>query len=406
MSSPNDMGNTKGEKKADAIDQTRGAHKEALKSTGDLKRMMDMKKQYEQWQKAMFHRMGSGGPNTSKEGSGGSYLPFPKEKKKSDVYLDAVRTLQMKEAEHYRNEQVRSRMDDPNKGPPLLSDEELKFLRSKITEFITFSGLDQLAIDSVLQPLPRQPKENAFSLYGTNDEAGLFENGSHIENFQDTDQDHEHGEDQDDYDIDELSNQRFSYEYGPAHRIEVELNDGLMRDHPDLDNPDEPSCEFTFEYDANGKLVPTYSNVEEKLRLMDLQSHIKQTGRLVTSPSSPPLPSLQLDQRDIAHKKKKKSGKKKKSKPQQSQLGANSNQDCDPADACLFCQYEAFYGIKPVHMMRWYDQKVMKEEKHRQKVREKLENAKLRALKRQHDLKHDHGQVSRDRLPEPDENTS
>lgn len=310
----------------------------------DLKRMIEMKKQYESWQKAMYQRWGS--PNG--QPSAGQFLPFPKDHGKSDVYLEAVRSLQMKEAEHYRNEQLRSKMEDPSKGPPLLSDEELKFLRSKITEFITFSGLDQPAAEL-------RPKESGFSLYGTNDEPGLCG---------------EYDNDQEDYDLDELSNQTFSYGYGPAHQIEVELNDGPARDRGD-DNPDEPSCEFTFEYDASGKLVPTYSNVEEKLRLMDLQSQMAQSHSMA--------PQIE----DASHKKKKKGGKKKK------KLHEGT---CDPAvcsNACLFCQYEAFYGVKPVHMMRWYDQKVMKEEKHRQKVKEKLENAKLRALKRQQGFRPD-----------------
>lgn len=358
-----------------AEDNTPGIPKEPLINLAgsepqDIQRMLEMKKSYEFWQNIM----------TRKFQEDDKFLPFPKEDEKANLSLDVLNAFRMAEGaqpgnstnqngkENTTNSATEGLSEIPGfpaipgasdlpgalpgvpgipeiPGAPLLNDTELSFLRTRIAEFISFSGFDQIAKEtrSGLDKLARIKHEaEGFSIYGTNDEEGLHDGNGHYD-------------EQDDYDIDELDEQDgFLYDYAPTHHIEVELNDGP----PGESHPDEPSCEFTFEYDRNGKLVPTYSNVEEKLRLMSLQSRI----------SGEPLKE---------GKKKRKNAKKKK----------KASQPVLDESCCLFCQYEAFFGVKPVHMMRWYDQKILKEEKRRQKIKEKLENAKLKAMKRLRELR-------------------
>ncbi|PSK36495.1 hypothetical protein C7M61_003968 [Candidozyma pseudohaemuli] len=243
--------------------------------------------------------------------------------------------------------------------------EEIKLIKQEMEKMILTIGLkDVVSLRDTDEIMKLQQKiaeveaerqnEGGFSLYGTKDEEGLHEcNMDEYEDYEDLEQD--------DYDIGEIQGDpEFLYDYGPTHHIEVELSDGPAGEHRNRD--DEPSCEFTFEYDRNGKLVPTYCNVEEQLRFMNLR---EKQGR------------VEAPVEETGKKKKKKSSKKKKKAAQAPQRSIDEN------TGCLFCQYEAFFGVKPVHMMRWYDQKVMNEERHRQKVREKLEKAKLRALRRQ-----------------------
>lgn len=277
----------------------------------------------------------------------------------------------------------------------LLQEPEINFLRNKISELVSNggSGHGKRSLNSF-------PQQEGFSLYDTRDEEGLHEGN--------TDQYY----DQDDYDLDEINDyedindrKNFLYDYPPSHHIEVELNtvpecpehgmDGcdceLYTDHPAGQYDDEgPSCEFTFEYDRNGKLVPTYSNVEEKLRLMSLQSQM--TGQ---NNESLRLPSIsELDIGGAGVKAKKKKNKKKKGKGLVDTLADESSH----ADhSCLFCQYEMVYGEKPVQMMKWYDQRVRKDEQRRQDIKRKLETAKLNALKKQRELRnrqiHDNGDL-------------
>lgn len=269
-----------------------------------------------------------------KESNGGNYLPFPKEDNpfKMGFGLEEIKLI--------KQEMERMILKIGLKDVVSLRDnDEIMKLQQRIAEV----EAERLA-------------ESGFSLYGTKDEEGLHDGNA--EDYDDSD-----GLEQDDYDIGELQGDpEFLYEYGPTHHIEVELSDGPAGER--RDRGDEPSCEFTFEYDRNGKLVPTYCNVEEQLRLMNLHLRDKQ-GLLET-----------LHERQETGKKKKKKNNKKKKKQEQQRAA-------DDDSGCLFCQYEAFFGMKPVHMMRWYDQKVMNEERHRQKVREKLEKAKLKALRRQ-----------------------
>lgn len=305
-----------------------------------LKRMVEMKKTYEFWRNIANKKMAEDD----------KYLPFPSEDGPpgpGQVYKDFIET-------HLSDVYMGK---DKQANPPILNDSEMSFLKARIAEFISFTGPNSFA-----EPSPhgsdrksrRRPKveEEGFSLYGTNDEEGLHEAN---EAFDD---------EQDDYDIDELEDaEKFLYDYGP-HHIEVEVNNGPSTSEPV--DPDEPSCEFTFEYDSNGTLVPLENNIEERLRLMYLLSQGEGT-------------SAQAG-------KKKKSGKKKKKKA----AVAASHDGLDDA-CCLFCQYEAFFGVKPEHTMRWYDKKVDKEVKRRQKIQQKLEK-KLDALRRQRHGNEDAGE--------------
>lgn len=312
-----------------------------------LKRMIEMKKTYEFWRNIANKKMAEDD----------KYLPFPNE---SALPLNASRMEQNQSRDlDYRDfiethlSDVALGKDKQANGAPLLNDSELNFLKARIAEFISFTGTSPYGQErKLVKRRPRVEEKEGFSLYGTNDEEGLHDGNA--EGYED--------DEQDDYDIEELEDaDNFLYDYGP-HHIEVEVNNGPPGSEP-ID-PDEPSCEFTFEYDRNGTLVPTDSNIEEKLRLMCLQSRgeetLAQTG------------------------KKKKSGKKKKKKKT-----THTINDAVDESSCLFCQYEAFFGVKPVHMMKWYDKKILREEKRRQKIKEKLESAKLKALRRQREIRHD-----------------
>ncbi|KAL7667341.1 Protein IBD2 [[Candida] zeylanoides] len=178
---------------------------------------------------------------------------------------------------------------------------------------------------------------------------------------------------QDDYDIDEISDSisdSMYNDYHPTHHIEVELNEEggesgrqrtVFNNQYDFEDEGGPSCEFTFEYDHTGKLVPTHNNVEEKLRLMSLQSAAASTSTVASAG------------------KKKKKKKKSNAHPQ----GAVA---LSPS-CCLFCEYEAIYGVRPRQLIKWYDQKMRRDEMRRDEIRKKLENAKSKALKKQRELR-------------------
>ncbi|SGZ46534.1 CIC11C00000003786 [Sungouiella intermedia] len=302
------------------------------------KRMAEMRKTYEFWRNIANKKMAEDD----------KYLPFPSEDDPpvpGQVYKDFIETHL---SDVYKGKDKQDKQDKQANGTPILNDLELGFLKARIAEFISFTGSSPYGPERKIRGRPRVEEKEGFSLYGTNDEEGL-----HDGNADDYDED-----EQDDYDLDELEDaEKFLYDYGP-HHIEVEVNNGPASSEPV--DPDEPSCEFTFEYDRNGTLVPTDNNIEEKLRLMCLQSQGEETGQTG---------------------KKKKSNKKKKKKATVSSEGVDES-------CCLFCQYEAFFGVKPVHTMKWYDKKMQKEAKRRQKIREKLENAKLKALRRQREFSH------------------
>lgn len=166
---------------------------------------------------------------------------------------------------------------------------------------------------------------------------------------------------QDDYDVDEIIDDNYSY-------AKPEYDEG-------------PSCEFTFEYDNQGKLVPTYNNVEEKLQI--LQNKMK-------------LPSINELNLKEPEKKPKKKNKKKSEKnnshdshnnttnhvegPIQGGLIMNSN-------CCPICEYEVVFGHKPRQLIKLYNQRIEKDEARRLEIKKKLENAKLKAMKKQRELK-------------------
>lgn len=195
----------------------------------------------------------------------------------------------------------------------LLNDADIQQLYEKVARMLTPSG--------------RPERSKGFSLYDTKDEEGLHEDAGFS--------------DQEDYDLSEVHDDL-------AH-IEVEVDGCSGHDGQcSCDEYDElgPSCEFTFEYDHKGQLVPTSNNVEEQLRLMQLQSQSQPAPR----------PS----------KGKKKKSKKKKAKPESSGPGCH----------CLFCEYEAVYGVEPRQMIKWYDQTVRREEARRTDIKRKLEKVK------------------------------
>lgn len=233
----------------------------------------------------------------------------------------------------------------------LLKKSEMEFLRNKISELVMRKGFG----------INHEPKQEGFSLYDTRDEEGLHEGNS------------QQYDDQGDYDLEEIDEgESFLYSVSPGeHGLQIMKNDDDFHYQDEDDN--EPSCEFTFEYDANGKLIHTDNNIEEKLRMMNLHPQLQKDIKL------PSISELNIEQPVVTKSKKK---KKKKSKREDKRAPDNS------VYSCLFCEYEDFYGEKPREMIKWYNQKVKKDEERRLEIKRKLENAKLRAMNRQRDIRH------------------
>ncbi|EGW35159.1 uncharacterized protein SPAPADRAFT_53491 [Spathaspora passalidarum NRRL Y-27907] len=287
----------------------------------------------------------------------------------------------------------------------LLSEYEIDFLRNRISQMIHDQGIGGLMKDVASKSNNNNntaTTTGGFSLYDTRDEEGL-----HAGNTDECcDQDY----DQDDYDLEEITGDDF---HSHAHHIEVELNTvpecdvhgmqgcdcpfyeyGDDDEHdPDCDHHNGPSCEFTFEYDHTGKLIPTYSNVEEKLRLMNLESRLKNQNQQ----SNMKLPSIsELNISDSMKSKSKKKKKKKSKAKSESKLGHHNLPTTIPRDyygyipsdsCCLFCEYQAIFGSKPRQMMKWYDQRILREEQRRAEFKKKLENAKSKAIKKQREMR-------------------
>lgn len=135
---------------------------------------------------------------------------------------------------------------------------------------------------------------------------------------------------------------------GKMPTIEVEVNG----EEPD---PAGPLCEFTFEYDAHGRLVPLEQ--PDALQLQNLQQYLE-LGKMP---------------------KAEKAGHARADKSHGTDLHIRAS------NCCLFCQYEAYFCAKPTQIMKWFDYKRRKEEKRRQAIRDKIERAKLRALERDED---------------------
>jgi hypothetical protein len=259
--------------------------------------------------------------------------------------------------------QAAAKMKKINESTSLLKQSEIDFLRNKISSMIS----------------PTQ----GMSLYDTKDEPGLHSGSGDI----DIDLIHS----QDDYDVDEILDDDYEYDY--SHHIEVEVNaignDGQFSSHEN----EGPSCEFTFEYDHNGKLIPTSSNVEEKIRLMNLQSKINNQKLKL-----PSISELNLIDDVNATQKKKSKKKKKKKKTTDAQEEPTLTKDATADhDCCLLCEYEIIFGTKPKQLIKWYNQRVRREEQRREEIKKKLENAKLKAMSKKKELS------QRDRYQNPDD---
>lgn len=248
----------------------------------------------------------------------------------------------------------------------LFTEKDMLFLKSRLDEIVS-KGFRPKAkeLNQILENCLAGGTQDVqgFDPYGTKDEEGLHDDYCLLCDEDDL---------QDDYDIEEVQDE-FGHYYnhsGPSHHIEVELSDG-RHGSPD---PNEPSCEFTFEYDGNGKLIPTSNNVEEQLRQLKLSS----------------LMDLDVNPSKTSSKKKK---KKKKKTFEHAKPGVPGIID---ESLCLFCQYEAFYGQKPVHMMKWLEDKVYKEGNRRKLLKEKLQSVKQAATRfrgnehEHHDYEHEY----------------
>ncbi|RLV83576.1 hypothetical protein JA9_004756 [Meyerozyma sp. JA9] len=278
---------------------------------------VDSKLFFEAWQRAM----------AVKDSREDEFSPFPDDGEglKHLVTRDLYRVLQ--EAQHISSEEKGLRMNQ------LLKESDIDVLYKKISSIFS----------------PPNPT-SGFSLYDTKDEEGLHDGNAEFFS------DHDYG--QSDYDLDEVHDDL-------AHHIEVEVDRGASCDgHEGSCSCDEyddqgPSCEFTFEYDHNGKLIPTSNNVEEQLRLMQLQN--QQLQRQSPRPAK--------GQRDLESRPgKKKKNKKKKNKDQEPSAAGSC--------CCLFCEYEAIYGVEPRQMVKWYERTVRQEEQRRLEIKKKLEKVK------------------------------
>ncbi|RKP31968.1 hypothetical protein METBISCDRAFT_26103 [Metschnikowia bicuspidata] len=293
-------------------------------STPDFQRLIEIKKMYQNWQKHM--------KSGDKDPKGKSSLPL------KGGLLPSTKFVA---------------------GQDFFTEKDMLFLKSRLDEIVSkgfrpkSKELNQILEGCLVNGMQ---ESQGFDPYGMKDEEGLND-----ENCQLCDE----GDIQDDFDIEEVQDDDQCFGCPAAtHHIEVELNDGSpLIGSPD---PNKPSCEFTFEYDGNGKLIPTSNNVEEQLCQISL--------------------STQLDI-DMASSKssKKKKKKKKSSTCQQRNTGPVSAID---ESLCLFCQFKALYGHEPIHTMRWLEDKLLQEGNRRKKLKEKLESVKQAASMSQHPEQH------------------
>ncbi|CCE85491.1 Piso0_005088 [Millerozyma farinosa CBS 7064] len=278
-----------------------------------------------------------------------------------------------------------------------LNESEIEHLRSKITEVLNTGQIKTSG------------NKNDQSVSSSIEESDL---GRAYEDLSPLDFDG-----QDDYDLDEID-ENFQYQYPATRHIEVELNTESEHTTVHLDRagniipaPPEgsgrradedletPSCEFTFEYDSSGKLVPVFNNVEQKLREMYLQqSDSKHNGG--AAPDLNDGDSILLESETDSHSNAQQSSKKKKKKKKKGRNASTKPDVTEPeaphrtahpsvpnAGYCLLCEYELIFGSKPHQMMKWYDKRVLQEEQERTEIKRKLERAKSRALKKQKELR-------------------
>lgn len=331
-------------------------------------------------------------------------LPEILEPERDTISKNYSSKLPMKSAIYTSEEGTTSPREIEQLTNTYLRDSEIEYLRKKISQLVDLKKL------SVKGGASQKCKNN---LENTQDSelSGEVELG--LEKIT-----------QDDYNIEELHDD-FLYDLG-THHIEVEVKtlseclthgtdfcdcplsgakrcSDLSETNPEntqhLQHQYSPSCEFTFECNEQGKLVPTYSNVEEKLRLMSLEAK-KPLGNLSRTayPSDPkygpdfkgPDPISKTEGHLISKKKKKNKKKKKKTTDPVSPSSAHSDCTRDSImskKCCLFCEYELTYGRSPRQMLKWFDEKVRLDQERRLHIKHKLEKTKLKASKRQKELR-------------------
>ncbi|EDK42701.1 hypothetical protein LELG_00879 [Lodderomyces elongisporus NRRL YB-4239] len=168
-------------------------------------------------------------------------------------------------------------------------------------------------------------------------------------------------------------------------------------DDDDDDEYDGPSCEFTFEYDSNGQLIPIANNIEEKLRQMEISA--KRARRSALNGQERNLARNQINYKSNRNIIKTDSRQRRdRPKNANNMLTLKSNDKVEdrtpfnaladlqslrtlsmennlnlqkyrlrnepftiprnffgliPSDTCcLLCQYEAVYGSKPVQLLK------------------------------------------------------
>ncbi|KAL6453278.1 hypothetical protein SBY92_004845 [Candida maltosa Xu316] len=288
----------------------------------------------------------------------------------------------------------------------LLNEQEIDFVRHKITQIIQNSG----------------ESTEGFTLYDTKDEEGLHSGNSDFCTCCGDDD-----ANQDDYDLEEITgDENYAYSVPPTHHIEVELNtapeceehgmegcdcpifdddDDDDHDEDEDDSDDGPSCEFMFEYDSNGNLIPTYNNVAEKIREIQANGGVYPSKRkkknkkknkkkrptceaTETSKSEQETPSTSpITKSSDLEKFKEMSIPRNQLHNKVTTIPKNYYGYIPYDQCCLFCEYEAVFGAKPKQMIKWYDQKIHAEEKRRQEFKRKLQNAKSKALRKQKDMR-------------------
>ncbi|CAH2351873.1 hypothetical protein CLIB1423_05S00320 [[Candida] railenensis] len=321
------------------------------------------------------------------EGNGNGKSDGLSEKKMAEIKkMEVIERIQRKYLAKREQEKKRQRSQEQTSSQPqqralddnntLLQESEINYLQDKIAQIFKSNNV-------------AMPKREGFSLYDTQDEEGLHEGNADSEFDGDDDEIEDVvDEGQNDYDIGEISDSMY-YDYHPTHHIEVELNTEngenssrtVFNNQYDYEDDGGPSCEFTFEYDPSGKLIPTHSNVEEKLRLMSLESRMR-IGKMLDQKEEEILNKIQPGSGGASGSSKKKKKNKNKNKGSVNEQIEKPDPSC-----CLFCEYETIYGMRPRQMIKWYDHKMRQEEIRRDEIRKKLESAKSKALKKQRELR-------------------
>ncbi|GEQ69480.1 hypothetical protein JCM33374_g3152 [Metschnikowia sp. JCM 33374] len=252
-------------------------HDNARRNTA-LQRMIDIKKSYDFWQELVNKNMRSKLKQKKISDADAGENSASHVGEEDDDFFDSEMTVESQE---------------------FFSEQDLQFLRKRLDEIVSQNGiqLKDGEVDRLLESCVVEAKINqGFDPYGNEDEEGLHDGNS-------GEQDEELPA-QDDYNVEELQDEEtFSYEYPTRHHhFEVELSDRPPGSGPPDDN--EASCEFTFEYDRDGKLIPTSNNIEEKLRLMNLQSQITNEALSSASASAMAIASAAGGKKKKKHQKR------------------------------------------------------------------------------------------------------